>query len=69
MYRSVYEAFQKAFRNVDKDGLEEDEDFSHDDSMWPYGILSNRGGRRKTILEKKCGTLLNFVHTKVKLHC
>ena len=53
VYRSVYEAFQKAFRNVDKDGLEEDEDFSHDDSMWPYRMMSNRTERfvGKRILE------------------
>ena len=66
VYRSVYEAFQKAFRNVDKDGLEEDEDFSHDDSMWPYGILSNRTerfvGKRilEDVLKPWANALLNF---------
>eukprot|EP00938_MAST-03A_sp_MAST-3A-sp1_P004281 g4281.t1 len=65
VHRSVYESFQKAFHNVDKDS-EVDEDFSHDDSMWPYGILSSRTerfvGKRilRDVLKPWANALLNF---------
>ena len=55
----------QAFHNVDKDS-EVDEDFSHDDSMWPYGILSSRTerfvGKRilRDVLKPWANALLNF---------
>ena len=71
VHRSVYEAFQRVFREADDDDDDEEEEeeydlSNHDNSMWPYGILSNRTESfvqkliLRDVLRPWANALLNF---------